>query len=87
MGFALLLWPQKPGHLLLPSVEIQALPSSQHQSREGKETVRALISCDVDYQNAGETVLVVPDLISTTVSLGPGGTGTGWLVESRSRGP
>ena len=43
------------------------------------------ISCELDYQNVGESILVVPDLVSTTVALDPSGPGGSWLVESQSR--
>lgn len=87
MTIPLILWPQKTGSLLLPSVEIQSLPISQERSQEDEEVADSSISCDVDYQSAGEAILVVPNLIGTTVSLEPSGAGGGWLVESRSKDP
>lgn len=43
-------------------------------------------SCEVDYQNQGESILVVPNLSRTTVSLDPeGGSGGAWLVEAQTR--
>lgn len=83
--FSLLLWPQKTGHLLLPTLDTRLL-ATEHDSSEGSSTTGP-VSCELDFKNVGETVLVVPDLISTTVSLDPGGVGGGWLVESRSKTP
>lgn len=85
--FLLLLWPQKTGHLVLPSVEIQSLAPTHSEIGDQDVEARALISSELDYQSLGDAVLVVPDLISTTVSLDPSGSGGGWLVESRSRHP
>lgn len=83
--FAVLLWPQKTGHLVLPALEVHSLRSSQKQSSDEAPLTQSAISCELDYQNLGETILVVPDLISTTVSLDPRGNGRSWLVESTSR--
>lgn len=81
--FSLLLWPQKTGYLLLPALDTRTLVT-EHDSSEGSSAVEP-VSCELDFKNTGETVLVVPDLVSTTVSLDPGGIGGGWLVESRSK--
>ena len=44
------------------------------------------LTCEVDYQNHGESILVVPNLGSTTSSLEPDGHGGGaWLVESETK--
>ncbi|KAL6236941.1 hypothetical protein BDW75DRAFT_205222 [Aspergillus navahoensis] len=45
---------------------------------------RRPIGCEVDYRNHGETVLVLPDLRATTVSLAGGGQGS-WLIDSERR--
>ncbi|KAL6720132.1 hypothetical protein ACLMJK_002053 [Lecanora helva] len=84
--FPLILWPQKTGHLMLPSLEVHSLRPSPDQSDEENTTVSEM-SCELDYQNAGESILVVPDLIQTTVSLDPSGHGGAWLVDSRRRSP
>ena len=85
--FALLLWPQNTGHLTLPSLEIRPFSASRKQSEGRLGSEQPIASCELDYQNAGETILVVPDVQSTTVSLDSNGAGGGWLVESRSRPP
>ena len=49
---------------------------------------RKQISCEVDYRNLGQTLLVLPDLRKTTVSLSSsssgGGGGSSWLVDSET---
>lgn len=54
----------------------------------GPELQRRQIPCEVDYRNHGETLLVLPDLRKTTVSLSPSGGhpgGGSWLVDSERR--
>ncbi|KAL5342370.1 trafficking protein particle complex subunit 10 [Aspergillus crustosus] len=102
--FAVMLLPQKAGHLLLPGLEIRSFvppPLGSVQSPSTSAGVpptvaaaggapalqRRPIACEVDYRNHGETVLVLPDLQSTTVSLSlsGGGHGGAWLVDSERR--
>ncbi|KAJ5082629.1 hypothetical protein N7532_011672 [Penicillium argentinense] len=87
--FTVLLLPQKPGHLLLPGLEIRTYAPSQTPTPTsppatsdpapggvpGAPAQRHAIPCEVDYRNHGETVLVLPDLRKTTVSLSASGTG------------
>ncbi|KAL4880851.1 trafficking protein particle complex subunit 10 [Aspergillus karnatakaensis] len=101
--FAVMLLPQKAGHLLLPGLEIRSFvpPPVQSPSTSAGGVApsavaavagtpglqRRPIACEVDYRNHGETVLVLPDLQSTTVSLSlsGGGHGGAWLVDSERR--
>ncbi|KAJ5753030.1 hypothetical protein N7520_009947 [Penicillium odoratum] len=93
--FTILLLPQKPGHLLLPSLEIRTFAPSPLQISKTDSTTgapagptqRHPIPCEVDYRNHGETVLVLPDLRKTTVSLSASGSpgGASWLVDSERR--
>jgi hypothetical protein len=90
--FTVLLLPQKPGHLLLPSLEIRTFfPSGpQLPSTDPGTTVppRRSIPCEVDYRNHSETVLVLPDLRKTTVTLSAAGGHAGggsWLIDSERR--
>ncbi|KAJ5717084.1 hypothetical protein N7488_002730 [Penicillium malachiteum] len=96
--FTVLLLPQKPGHLLLPGLEIRTFapshlvppPSPAKTDSTGPPTAplqRHPIPCELDYRNHGETVLVLPDLRKTTVSLSASGSpgGTSWLVDSERR--
>ncbi|RAL11132.1 putative TMEM1 family protein [Aspergillus homomorphus CBS 101889] len=107
--FAIMLLPQKAGHLLLPGLEIRSFvppsasspaappppttPSKPQPSPGGAAAdpatatnplQRRPIPCEVDYRNHGETVLVLPDLRTTTVSLSlsGGSHGGAWLIDS-----
>lgn len=92
--FAVLLLPQKPGHLLLPGVELRTFVPAPPQKQPPVATPitpvqRRQVPGEVDYRNHGETVLVLPDLQKTTVSLGSSSTngshGGSWLVDSERR--
>ncbi|KAJ5682296.1 hypothetical protein N7462_005461 [Penicillium macrosclerotiorum] len=97
--FTVLLLPQKPGHLLLPGLEIRTFtPTPQQHTLSPAATdpatgapaaaaQRRPIPSEVDYRNHGETVLVLPDLRKTTVSLSASGSpgGSSWLVDSERR--
>ncbi|KAB8215243.1 trafficking protein particle complex subunit 10 [Aspergillus novoparasiticus] len=97
--FAVMLLPQKAGHLLLPGLEIKTFvpvsstappkPAAPATGPAGAAPVlqRRQIACEVDYRNHGETVLVLPDLRSTTVSLSlsGGNHGAAWLIDSERR--
>ncbi|KAL4900310.1 hypothetical protein BDW74DRAFT_182859 [Aspergillus multicolor] len=90
--FAVMLLPQKAGRLLLPGLELRSFvppplqsPSTSAPAVAGSAPVqRRPIGCEVDYRNHGETVLVLPDLRGTTVSLSGGGHGS-WLIDSERR--
>lgn len=78
-----MLLPQRPGHLLLPGVEVKTyIPQKPAATTEdggsdaadqarGLAPHREQIPSEVDYLNHGETVLVLPDLRKTTVCLDP----------------
>jgi hypothetical protein len=82
---SLVLVPLKPGMHLLPSVDIQPVntstgnsdssgPSRMLGSRQNgapaeEETTQPLVSCETDYRNSGETVLVVREVRTTTVTV------------------
>ncbi|KAA8651858.1 hypothetical protein EYZ11_006218 [Aspergillus tanneri] len=96
--FAMTLLPQKAGHLLLPGLEIRTFvpPSSTTSAPPpggaGVDNTtlvlqRRQVACEVDYRNHGETVLVLPDLRATTVSLSlsGGNHGGAWLIDSERR--
>jgi len=73
MRVSLLLYPQTMGLLMYPAVEIHPVPSDSETLSETHNESQA------------ESILVVPDRISSTISLDPSGAGGGWLVESRTR--
>ncbi|KAJ5180676.1 hypothetical protein N7492_003886 [Penicillium capsulatum] len=97
--FTVLLLPQKPGHLLLPGLEVRtfgpspATPAPNPSTTDATSTgppapiQRRPVPCEVDYRNHGETMLVLPDLRKTTVSLSASGSpsGSSWLVDSERR--
>ncbi|KAJ5491196.1 hypothetical protein N7539_002763 [Penicillium diatomitis] len=99
--FTILLLPQKPGHLLLPGLEIRTFapptPSTNPSVSSPTADVmgggatgsgqRQAIACEVDYRNHSDSVLVLPDLRKTTVSLSASGSpgGSSWLVDSERR--
>jgi hypothetical protein len=82
---SLVLVPLKPGMHLLPSVDIQPVTSStgnsdssglskmlgsgQNGAPAEEETTQPLVSCETDYRNSGETVLVVREARTTTVTV------------------
>ena len=88
--FRVMLLPQRPGCLLLPGVDVKTFITGAKDG-DGDGEQRRQISCEVDYRNHGETVVVSPDLSQTTVSLGVSastdtqGGGGGWLVDSQRR--
>ncbi|EQL37603.1 TMEM1 family protein [Blastomyces dermatitidis ER-3] len=99
--FTVMLLPQRPGHLLLPGLEVKTFVTQAPAGGEAElvsgAVQRRVVPCEVDYQNHAETVLVSPNLQKTTVNLDvSGGTGAGvggssgsssgsWLVESERR--
>lgn len=82
---SLVLVPLKPGMHLLPSVDIQPVPTSAGASDSGglskmlspgqnsapaeEEATQPLVSCETDYCNSGESVLVVREARTTTVTV------------------
>ncbi|KAJ5301668.1 hypothetical protein N7508_006531 [Penicillium antarcticum] len=91
--FTVLLLPQKPGHLLLPGLEIRTFFPAQTQlptspPADSAVPSRRSVPCEVDYRNHAETILVLPDLRKTTVSLSASGGHAGagsWLIDSERR--
>lgn len=98
--FPVMLLAQKAGHLLLPGLEIRTFVPTRADGGVGgggggAAVARRQIACEVDYRNHSETVLVLADLQTTTVSLSlssAGGSssssshGAAWLVDSERRG-
>ncbi|KEQ77043.1 hypothetical protein M436DRAFT_37574, partial [Aureobasidium namibiae CBS 147.97] len=82
---SLVLVPLKPGMHLLPSVDIQPVSTSagtsdssglsrmlspgQNSAPAEEETTQPLVSCETDYRNSGESVLVVREARTTTVTV------------------
>ena len=73
---------------MFPSIEIHLSRSSRilHPANDQEDPPEPSISCEMDYQHQSETILVVPDLCSTTISIDPSSAvGGAWLVESKKR--
>jgi len=98
--FSLMLLPQRPGYLLYPTVEIRTLANGSstsdprssvaeqgfNVSRDGPSDHVSSMTCETDYRNQADAILVLPNLKSTTVSLDPGGPGgNAWLIDSERR--
>lgn len=82
---SLVLVPLKPGMHLLPSIDIQPVNTSagssdpsglsrmlspgQNSALTEEETTQPLVSCETDYRNSGESVLVVREARTTTVTV------------------
>ncbi|KAL8806583.1 MAG: hypothetical protein Q9182_001230 [Xanthomendoza sp. 2 TL-2023] len=86
--FPIILLPQKTGHLLYPSVEIRVSEGQGHGGgrEEVEEAADGAVDCEMNYLDQSESILIVPDLSSSTVSLDrrtPGGEA--WLLESNGR--
>ncbi|EER42375.1 TMEM1 family protein [Histoplasma capsulatum H143] len=100
-SLTVMLLPQRPGHLLLPGLDIKTYvtqASAADPELPSSVVQRRAVPCEVDYLNHAETVLVSPNLRKTTVNLdvsggagggggGGGGSGGGgcWLVGSERR--
>ncbi|KAL5361796.1 trafficking protein particle complex subunit 10 [Aspergillus floccosus] len=91
--FPVMLLAQKAGHLLLPGLEIRTFVPTRAEGGGGggAAVARRQIAGEVDYRNHSETVLVLADLQTTTVSLslssagGSSSHGAAWLVDSERR--
>jgi trafficking protein particle complex subunit 10 len=81
--FAIVMLPQRAGHLIYPNVDVRLVRDPEDYGGDGVGEM----NCDIDYQNQGQSILVVPGVKSTTVALGAteDGSGGGWLVESVGR--
>jgi trafficking protein particle complex subunit 10 len=66
-AFPIMLVPQRPGQLLLPSVDIKCF-TSERQSGE-MARVKGEEVCEVDYRSQATCVVVLADLAGTTVTL------------------
>ena len=73
---------------MFPSVNIQSVASTRNlqQADDRGDLAESSVSYETDFQRQSETILVVSDLSSTTVSIDPCSTvARPWLVESKSR--
>ena len=87
-SLAILLLPQRTGHLMFPTIDIHPLPSPHnlHPADDRGDLTESFVSCETDYQHHSDSILVVSNLGSTTVSIDLSSTVSGaWLVESKNR--
>ena len=83
-AFPVLLIPQRAGHLLLPSIEIKCNTPDGDNSRIVPP--KGQIAFEVNYRSHAKSVLVIPNLRETTVSLDTETAGGRiLLVDSRKR--
>ncbi|KAL9006889.1 MAG: hypothetical protein Q9188_000344 [Gyalolechia gomerana] len=88
MSFSIILIPQRTGYLQYPSLEVRMTRPQGSKGRfvDSKTAAKEIITSELDYVNQAESILVIPNLNSSTVSLDCSDSGDGaWLVESRSR--
>lgn len=66
-----MLIPLKPGNTLLPNVDIRAkIKPKEQEKRKSGIMEMDILNCETDYLNYGESVVVVPDVRSSTVGIG-----------------
>ena len=93
ISFPVVLIPLREGFLPFPDIEIKSAPTprllrSGASSPEVTLNVAplAVVTCETDYKNAGETIRVISNAQKTTVSLDASGPGGGaWLLETERR--
>lgn len=87
--FPVVLIPLREGFLPFPNVDIKASPRIHNpgESSGTPDKKPAVVTCETDFKNAGETIRVIADALKTTVSLDASGPqGGAWLLESERRG-
>lgn len=92
LSFPVVLIPLREGFLPFPNIEIKpALFVKVHKpghagADEDTRVKQTNITCETDFKNAGETIRVVSNSRTTTVSLDASGPqGGAWLLESEKR--
>lgn len=73
---------------MFPTIDIHpsSLPRVLHSAGDDRDLAESSIVCETDYHHQSESIMVVSDLSSTTVSIDPSSTvGGAWLVESKNR--
>lgn len=77
LEWPIILVPLKQGHALLPNIEIRAKPKPKEDPPQPKpSTEPEVLNCETDYLSYGESVVVVPDVRSSTVGVGNMGLGS-----------
>jgi hypothetical protein len=83
----IMLIPLKPGNTLLPNVDIRAKIKPKEEDKGKSDiTETEILNCETDYLSYGESVVVVPDVRSSTVGIGDMSVGSPrsvvWLESS-----
>jgi len=63
-----MLIPLKAGNALLPSLDIRPRIKPKEKD-EGKASEEEIFNCETDYLSYGESIMVVPDVSSSTVGI------------------
>jgi hypothetical protein len=87
LEWAIMLIPLKPGNTLLPNVDIRAKIKPKEEEKGKPSTTEVeILNCETDYLSYGESVVVVPDVRSSTVGIGDMSVGSPrsvvWLESS-----
>ncbi|KAI8943647.1 hypothetical protein NX059_001632 [Plenodomus lindquistii] len=70
LEWPIMLIPLKPGSTLLPNVEIRARIKPKEEAKDAAAGVEEqILTCETDYLSHGESIMVVPDLRSSTVGV------------------
>jgi hypothetical protein len=93
LSFPVVLIPLREGFLPFPNVEIKSAPVARllpfgagSPELSANPVSPAVVTCETDYKNAGETIRVISDARKTTVSLDASGPqGGAWLLETERR--
>jgi hypothetical protein len=65
----IMLIPLKPGNTLLPNVDIRAKIKPKEEKGKPSNTEAEILNCETDYLSYGESVMVVPNVRSSTVGI------------------
>ena len=65
-----MLIPLKTGHMLLPNVDIRANIKPRDDAPSTKASEQTTLNCETDYLSYGESVVAIPDVMSSTVGIG-----------------
>lgn len=92
--FHLLLLPQRTGHLLYPSVDIQHAPRApkgeddeEEEESRRRDAMEEMLSSETDYKSQGKSISVVDGLQRTTVMIDHEAPGNGaWVLEAEKWG-
>lgn len=78
--FGIMLIPLKAGNVLLPSVDVRARVKPKEREDEKAAVAgtpeEEILSCETDCLNHGESIMVIPDVRTSTVGLGDMGSGS-----------